>query len=214
MEAFYMKLIFLGPPGAGKGTMATRVAEAAEIPHISTGDIFRYNIKNQTDLGRKVKAILDSGDLVPDSLTIDLVRDRLGQNDARDGFILDGFPRTIPQADALSEMVNIDKVINFSLTDIEVVKRLSGRRVHPGSGRTYHILFNPPKVEDKDDQTGEGLVQREDDREESIKNRLEVYKKQTQPLIEYYRSRDMLTDLDAGPNPDDVFRQLRSVLSI
>jgi adenylate kinase len=209
-----MNLIFLGPPGAGKGTMATRVSEVAGIPHISTGDIFRYNIKNQTDLGKKVKAILDSGDLVPDSLTIDLVRDRLGRDDAKKGFILDGFPRTIPQADALSEMTAIDRVINFSLSDEEVVKRLSGRRVHPGSGRTYHVIFSPPKADGKDDETGEDLVQREDDREESIKNRLAVYKEQTQPLIEYYRSRQLLTDLDSTPSPDEVFQNLRTLLSI
>jgi len=171
-----MRLIFLGPPGAGKGTMAVRVAEAASIPHISTGDIFRYNIKNQTELGKQVKAILDSGELVPDQLTIELVRDRLAQDDAKSGFILDGFPRTVPQADALAEMAPVDKVINFTLSDEEVVKRLSGRRVHPGSGRTYHILFSPPKVEGKDDETGEALVQREDDQEEPIKNRLRVYR--------------------------------------
>ncbi|MDA3951547.1 MAG: adenylate kinase [Spirochaeta sp.] len=209
-----MKLIFLGPPGAGKGTMAVRVADAASIPHISTGDIFRYNIKNQTELGKKVKAILDSGELVPDELTIELVRDRLGQDDAKSGFILDGFPRTVPQADALSEMAPVDNVINFTLSDEEVVKRLSGRRVHPGSGRTYHILFSPPKVEGKDDETGDDLVQREDDREDAIKNRLRVYREQTEPLIEYYRSRGKLVDLDSSPAPEEVFTSLRKILSL
>ncbi len=209
-----MNLIFLGPPGAGKGTMAVKVAEAAAIPHISTGDIFRANIKNKTNLGKKVKAILDSGDLVPDSLTIELVRDRLAREDTKDGFILDGFPRTIPQADALSEMVAIDHAINFVLPDHEVIKRLSGRRIHPASGRTYHVLFNPPMAADKDDVTGEELIQREDDREESIATRLEVYQKQTAPLVEYYRSRDLLIDVDAAPAPEEVFGTLRRVLSL
>lgn len=209
-----MKLVFLGPPGAGKGTMATRLAGHLGVPHISTGDIFRYNIKNQTELGKKVKAILDSGELVPDELTIDLVRDRLGQADASDGYILDGFPRTIPQADALGEMAQLDGVVNFVLGDEEVVKRLSGRRVHPGSGRTYHVLFSPPKAEGKDDETGEDLVQREDDKEEAIRNRLVVYRRETEPLIDYYRSRKMLNDLDASPAPDDVLVALKKLLNV
>ncbi len=209
-----MKLVFLGPPGAGKGTMATRLADHLGVPHISTGDIFRYNIKNQTELGKKVKAILDSGELVPDSLTIDLVRDRLGQADATAGFILDGFPRTIPQADALAEMSALDGAVNFVLNDEEVVKRLSGRRVHPGSGRTYHILFSPPKTAGKDDDTGEDLVQREDDKEDSIRNRLVVYRRETEPLIDYYRSRDLLTDLDSAPAPDEVFVSLLKTLGV
>lgn len=209
-----MKLVFLGPPGAGKGTMAVRLAEAAAIPHISTGDIFRFNIKNGTPLGQKVKAILDSGELVPDSLTIELVEDRLKKEDAHNGFILDGFPRTIPQADALAAMTALDKVINFALEDEEVVRRLSGRRMHPGSGRTYHVLFNPPKVEGKDDETGEDLIQRDDDREEAIKNRLRVYRDQTEPLINYYRSRNLLTDLDSRPAPDAVFASLKQLLAL
>lgn len=208
-----MKLVFLGPPGAGKGTMASRLADERGIPHISTGDIFRANIKNGTDLGTKVKTILDSGELVPDSLTVELVRDRLSQADATAGFILDGFPRTTPQADALGEMVSLDRVINFVLEDEQVIRRLSGRRVHPGSGRTYHVEFSPPKTEDRDDETGEPLVQREDDRPESIATRLAVYRAQTEPLIEYYRGRGLLVDLDATPSPDEVFMRLEATLS-
>jgi adenylate kinase len=194
--------------------MATQLAEYVGIPHISTGDIFRANIKQQTELGKKVKAILDSGELVPDSLTIELVEDRLSQSDAQSGFILDGFPRTVPQADALKDMQSLDSVINFELDDEEVVRRLSGRRVHPGSGRTYHIDFSPPKTEGVDDVTGEPLVQREDDSESSIKNRLRVYREQTQPLIEYYRSQGQLVDLDAGPKPDRVFENLKELLKL
>ena len=207
-----MKLIFLGPPGAGKGTMASRLATHVAIPHISTGDIFRANIKNQTELGQRVKAILDSGELVPDALTVELVQDRLAQADAAAGFILDGFPRTIPQADALASMQTIERAINFELGDNEVIRRLSGRRVHPGSGRTYHVAFNPPKTEGVDDVTGEPLVQREDDREEAIANRLRVYRRQTEPLIAYYEERGLLATIDASPSPDGVFSALTALL--
>lgn len=209
-----MKMVFLGPPGAGKGTMAVRVAAAASIPHISTGDIFRFNIKNGTELGKRVQSILDSGDLVPDALTIELVADRLQKEDASQGYILDGFPRTIGQADALAEMSALDQVINFELSDEEVIRRLSGRRVHPGSGRTYHVLFNPPQVEGKDDQTGEDLVQRDDDKETAIMNRLKVYRDQTEPLIQYYRFRNLLVDLDSSPAPDTVYKALTELLHL
>jgi adenylate kinase len=207
-----MNLIFLGPPGAGKGTMASRLAEEKGIPHVSTGDIFRENINNETDLGKRVKAILDSGELVPDELTIELVRDRLSQEDAKKGFILDGFPRTIPQAEALDGFARIDRVVRFILGDEEIVKRLSGRRVHKASGRTYHIEFSPPKAPGKDDVTGEELMQRPDDREESIKNRLEVYRRQTEPLVDYYQERGLLVDIDARPEPDTVFANLAKSL--
>jgi adenylate kinase len=203
-----MNLIFLGPPGAGKGTMATRLAEERGIPHISTGDIFRENINNETELGKQVKAILDSGELVPDELTIELVKDRLKQEDAKAGFILDGFPRTIPQAEALEGFATIDTVVRFVLGDEEIIKRLSGRRVHKPSGRTYHVVFNPPKAPGKDDVTGEELIQRPDDREESIKNRLEVYRRQTEPLVNFYQEKGLLIDIDASPEPDSVFANL------
>ena len=207
-----MNLIFLGPPGAGKGTMASRLAQDKGIPHISTGDIFRENINNGTDLGKKVKSILDSGELVPDELTVELVKDRLKQDDVSQGFILDGFPRTIPQAEALEDFASIDAVILFTLPDEEIVKRLSGRRVHKPSGRTYHILFSPPKVPGKDDVTGEELIQRGDDSEESIRNRLDVYRKQTQPLVDFYRKKNLLKEVDAGPAPDEVYEKLTANL--
>ncbi len=208
-----MNLVFLGPPGAGKGTMASRLAEEKGIPHISTGDIFRANINNQTELGKKVKSILDSGELVPDELTIELVKDRLAQDDTKKGFILDGFPRTIPQANALDDFATIEKAILFSLSEAEIVKRLSGRRVHKPSGRTYHVEFNPPKVAGKDDVTGEELIQREDDKVDAIRNRLSVYHEQTAPLIDYYQKKDKLVEIDASPSPDEVFSILSEIVS-
>ncbi|MFP4066926.1 MAG: adenylate kinase [Spirochaetota bacterium] len=207
-----MNLIFLGPPGAGKGTMASRLANERGIPHISTGDIFRENINQGTELGKQVKSILDSGELVPDELTVELVKDRLAKDDVADGFILDGFPRTIPQAEALEQFARIDAVVLFTLPDEEIVRRLTGRRVHKPSGRTYHILFSPPKVPGKDDVTGEDLIQRDDDSEESIRNRLQVYRRQTEPLVEYYNRKKLLAEVDAAPEPDDVYTQLTGVI--
>ncbi len=207
-----MNLIFLGPPGAGKGTIAAMVKEAYQIPHISTGDLFRANIKNETELGKRVKAILASGDLVPDEVTIKMVDNRLGEDDAKNGYILDGFPRTIAQADALKEMSKVDYVINFVLEREDILKRLSGRRVCKSTGRTYHILYNPPKVEGIDDETGEPLIQRDDDKEEAILNRLEVYDKSTAPLIDYYKERGLLIDLDASKSPEEVFAELKNIL--
>ena len=181
-----MNLIFLGPPGAGKGTIAAIVKDAYKIPHISTGDLFRANIKNETELGKQVKEILASGNLVPDEITIKMVENRLSESDANDGYILDGFPRTIAQADALASMSDVDYVVNFVIERETILKRLSGRRVCKSTGRTYHILYNPPKVEGIDDETGEPLIQRDDDKEEAILNRLDVYEKSTAPLIDYY----------------------------
>ncbi len=208
-----MNLIFIGPPGAGKGTIAAEAAKKFSIPHISTGDIFRENIRNETELGQKVKSILDRGELVPDELTIDLVRDRLAQPDAANGWILDGFPRTVEQASALDEFATVDRVISFSINDETVIRRLNGRRVHPGSGRTYHVEFNPPRKPDTDDITGEPLIIREDDKEEAIRHRLEVYRDQTEPVIDYYRKDGRVTEIDAGQSIDAVTAQLEEKLS-
>ncbi len=207
-----MKLVFLGPPGAGKGTIAVKAKEVYGVPHISTGDLFRANIKNETELGLKVKAILAAGDLVPDEVTIAMVDARLKEKDAEKGFILDGFPRTVAQADALAEMTGLDAVVNFVLSKDEIVKRLSGRRVCKSTGKTYHILFNPPKVEGIDDETGEPLIQRDDDKEEAIRNRLEVYEKSTAPLIGYYREKGLLIDIDASPSPEEVLESMVKAL--
>lgn len=207
-----MNLVFLGPPGAGKGTMASRLSQDMSIPHISTGDIFRAAVTNQTELGKQVKAIMEAGNLVPDDLTIALVRERLAEPDASGGYILDGFPRTIPQAEALDGFATIERVVRFDLEEKELVKRLSGRRVHKPSGRTYHVLFSPPKVAGKDDVTGEPLIQRPDDQEESIRNRLKVYQDQTAPLVSHYQNRGNLVTIDASPKPDDVYTALRAKL--
>ena len=203
-----MKLVFLGPPGAGKGTIAALAKTYYGIPHISTGDLFRSNIKNNTPLGQKVKEILASGSLVPDEVTIAMVKERLAEDDAKAGFILDGFPRTIAQAEALKGMTGLDAVVNFVLADEEIIKRLSGRRICKSTGRTYHILFNPPKKEGVDDETGEPLIQRDDDKPEAIKHRLEVYAAQTEPLIGYYRNEGLIVDLDASKSPEEVMRLL------
>ncbi|MDD2395404.1 MULTISPECIES: adenylate kinase [Sphaerochaeta] len=207
-----MNLVFLGPPGAGKGTIASEAKNHFDIPHISTGDLFRSHIKGGTELGKQVQAILASGDLVPDSVTIAMVEDRFKQDDAKKGFILDGFPRTIAQADALSKMKNLDFVVNFVLDRDQIVARLSGRRMCKSTGRTYHILYNPPKVEGLDDETGEPLIQRDDDKPEAILNRLAVYEAQTAPLIEYYRERKLLLDIDAAPSPLEVLATLIEAL--
>lgn len=209
-----MRMVFLGPPGAGKGTIASKAKEFYGIPHISTGDLFRSNIKNETELGLQVKSILASGGLVPDSVTIEMVRNRIAEPDCANGFILDGFPRTIPQADALAEMTDLDAVVDFQISADEVVERLSGRRMCPSTGRIYHILFNPPKVEGKDDDTGEDLIQREDDKEEAIKHRLDVYVAQTQPLIDYYKNRGLIREVKTNNalTPTEVFELTKKVL--
>jgi adenylate kinase len=187
MEIFSMRLILLGGPGAGKGTQANFIKDKYGIPQISTGDMLRAAVKAGTPLGLAAKKIMDEGGLVSDDIIIGLVKDRIKEPDCANGFLFDGFPRTIPQADAMKEAgVNIESVVEIAVDDEEIVKRMSGRRAHLASGRTYHVLYNPPKVEGKDDATGEDLVQRDDDKEETVRKRLKVYHDQTEPLIEYY----------------------------
>ncbi|NIR29268.1 MAG: adenylate kinase [Gammaproteobacteria bacterium] len=182
-----MRLILLGPPGAGKGTQATFVSQRYGIPQISTGDMLRAAVKANTPLGRKAKEFMDAGQLVPDRLIVDLVKERIAEPDCKKGFLFDGFPRTIPQAEALrAENILIDFVVEIVVDDEEIIKRMAGRRLHPGSGRTYHEVFNPPKNPGKDDVTGEDLVQREDDKEETVRERLVVYHAQTKPLVDFY----------------------------
>ena len=182
-----MRLILLGAPGAGKGTQAAYITEKHGIPQISTGDMLRAAVKAGSRLGMEAKKFMDAGALVPDEVIIGLVRERIAQADCENGFLFDGFPRTIPQADAMKNAgVDLDYVVEIDVDDAEIVKRLSGRRVHTASGRIYHVTFNPPKVEGKDDVTGEALVQRDDDQEETILKRLEVYHTQTRQLVDYY----------------------------
>lgn len=190
-----MRLILLGGPGAGKGTQANYIKDRYDIPQISTGDMLRAAVKAGTELGRKAKEYMDAGKLVPDEVIIGLVEERIKKPDCEKGFLFDGFPRTIPQADAMKEAgVEIDAVVDIAVPDEEIIRRLSGRRVHLASGRTYHVLFNPPKEEGKDDETGEPLIQRDDDREETVKKRLVTYHEQTEPLIDYYRKWEATED--------------------
>ncbi len=207
-------LVFLGPPGAGKGTQAKRLAKDLGLVHISTGDILRDAVKNQTPLGKKAKEYMDRGELVPDDLIIALIEEVMPPEG---GVIFDGFPRTIAQAEALDEMLDrkglkLDAVILFDVPDEVVVERLSGRRVCPSCGAVYHIKFNPPKEDEICDRCGTKLVQREDDREEVVRNRLEVYRKQTAPLIEYYERKGILIRLDASKDIDEVYQELRKVV--
>ena len=201
--------IFLGPPGAGKGSLAVKVAEAYKIPHISTGDIFRANIKAQTPLGVKVKAIIDSGSLVSDELTFELVKDRLAQDDCKNGYILDGFPRTIPQAEMLEKLVSDVKVVNFEIKDEIVIRRLSTRRVCKACGANFNVLTLPPKVEGVCDKCGGELYQRDDDKQESILHRMDVYREQTEPLINFYKEKGKITNLDASIETDVLLGEFK-----
>ncbi len=185
-----MKLILLGAPGVGKGTQAQFITEAYQIPQISTGDMLREAVKAETPMGLKVKAVMDRGDLVTDDIIIALVKDRISQPDCENGFLFDGFPRTIPQADALVDQgIDLDAIVEIAVPFDEIIKRMSGRRVHPGSGRTYHVEYNPPVKEGVDDETGEPLIQREDDHEDTVRDRLKVYEEQTSPLVAYYQAK-------------------------
>lgn len=183
-----MRIILLGAPGAGKGTQAQFLMNTFNIPQISTGDMLRAAIKEGTELGKKAKEVMDAGKLVSDDIMIGLVQERVAQPDCKNGFLLDGFPRTIPQADAMHEAgIEVDYVIEFAVPDDVIVERMAGRRVHPGSGRVYHVSYNPPQQDGKDDVTGEDLIVREDDKEETVRHRLSVYHEQTEPLVSYYQ---------------------------
>jgi adenylate kinase len=207
-----MKLIFLGPPGAGKGTLAAKAVEFLGAPHISTGAIFRAAIAAKSPLGLKVKAIIDAGKLVDDETTIELVRERLARDDARGGYILDGFPRTIPQAEALAAFSEVDGVVNFDIPDSAVLERLGGRRVCRQCGTNYHQVFNRPKREGICDSCGGEVYIRDDDRAEAVQKRLEVYREQTAPLIGFYRSKGLLIDVDARPAVEQVVENFRRAM--
>ena len=209
-----MKLIFLGPPGAGKGTLAVKAVDIVGCPHISTGAIFREAIAAQSALGLKVKAIIDAGKLVDDGVTIELVKERLAQSDAQKGYILDGFPRTIPQAQALAEFSSVDKVINFDIPDSGVLERLGGRRVCRECGYNFHAVFNKPKNEGVCDHCGGEVYIRDDDRPEAVQKRLEVYRAQTAPLIDFYRQQGLLLDIDARPMIDEIVVNFKNCLGL
>ncbi|WP_300409512.1 adenylate kinase [Lagierella sp.] len=213
-----MRLVLLGPPGAGKGTQAEKIVNEFGVVHVSTGDIFRKNIKEETELGKKVKGYLEQGKLVPDELTIDLVWDRLDQEDCKEGFMLDGFPRTIEQANALTEGlekrgIKLDCVINIDVDANTLIKRLAGRRVCLNCGATYHVDNKPTKVEGVCDKCGSKVVQRDDDKEETVKNRIEVYQRQTEPLIEYYNNQGLIFNVDGTLTADEVFSRVKNHLT-
>ena len=212
-----MKIIMLGAPGAGKGTQAKMIADKYQIPHISTGDIFRANIKNGTELGKKAKEYMDQGLLVPDELVVDLVVDRLAQEDCVNGCVLDGFPRTIPQAEALDAALAakgeaIDYAIDVDVPDENIINRMSGRRACVACGATYHIVHIPTKVEGVCDRCGEGLILRDDDKPETVKKRLDVYHAQTQPLIDYYTAKNVLKSVDGTVDMEEVFQSIVNIL--
>ena len=212
-----MKIIMLGAPGAGKGTQAKKIAEKYQIPHISTGDIFRANIKGGTELGMKAKTFMDQGMLVPDEITIGMLMDRIGQEDCINGYVLDGFPRTIPQAESLTKALaergeKVDYAINVDVPDENIINRMSGRRACLGCGATYHITFNPPVKEGICDTCGQELVLRDDDKPETVKKRLDVYHQQTQPLIDYYKNAEVLAEVDGTQPMEAVFQGIVEIL--
>ena len=212
-----MKIIMLGAPGAGKGTQAKMIADKYQIPHISTGDIFRENIKNGTELGKEAKTYMDKGELVPDELTVRILLDRVAQPDCENGYVLDGFPRTIPQAEVLDQELSkrnetIDYAINVEVPDENIVRRMSGRRACVNCGATYHIVHVPPKQEGICDKCGKELILRDDDKEETVKNRLNVYHEQTQPLIDFYQNKGVLKEVDGTVDMMDVFKAITDIL--
>ncbi len=212
-----MKIIMLGAPGAGKGTQAKMIAEKYSIPHVSTGDIFRANIKNETPLGMEAKKYMDEGKLVPDELTVQILLDRVAKEDCANGYVLDGFPRTIPQAEVLNDALEkmgdkIDYAIDVAVPDENIVNRMSGRRACVTCGATYHIVHIPPKVENVCDKCGSNLILRDDDKPETVLNRLKIYHEQTQPLIEYYTAKGVLKTVDGTKDMKDVFADIVSIL--
>ena len=214
-----MKIIMLGAPGAGKGTQAKKIADLCKVPHISTGDIFRANIKEGTELGKKAKTYMDAGDLVPDELVCDLVVDRIQQDDCTEGFILDGFPRTIPQAEALTNALNaiehkIEYALNIDVPDENIIHRMAGPTASGRCGATYHVEFNPPKTADVCDVCGDALILRDDDKPETVTNRLNVYHEQTKPLIDYYEKQGIVHTIDGTQTMDEVFSDIRKILGV
>ncbi|MCR5118304.1 MAG: adenylate kinase [Lachnospiraceae bacterium] len=212
-----MKIIMLGAPGAGKGTQAKMIAETYKLPHVSTGDIFRANIKNNTELGKEAKTYMDKGELVPDELTVRILLDRVAQDDCKNGYVLDGFPRTIPQAEVLDSELDklgekVDFAIDVEVPDENIVRRMSGRRACLKCGATYHIVHIPPKKEGICDACGSELVQRDDDKEETVKNRLSVYHQQTQPLIDFYDNKGVLKTVDGTKDSAEVFEDIKRIL--
>ncbi|PSL42548.1 adenylate kinase [Salsuginibacillus halophilus] len=212
-----MNLILMGLPGAGKGTQAEMIVEKYGIPHISTGDMFRAAIKNETELGQQAKSYMDAGELVPDEVTVGIVRERLSQPDCSEGFLLDGFPRTVKQAEALEDILasldtSLDFVLNINVDKDKLKERLTGRRVSPTSGKTYHVMFNPPKVEGKCDEDGSELIQRDDDKPETVEKRLQVNIEQQQPLIDFYENKGYLRTIDGDQDIHDVFGDIDELL--
>ena len=213
-----MKIVMLGAPGAGKGTQAIKIADKYDIPHISTGDIFRANIKGGTELGQKAKSYIDKGELVPDEVTIGMLLDRIAQDDCKNGYVLDGFPRTIPQAESLTEALKsqgdrIDFALNIEVPDEAIIKRMSGRRACPKCGATYHIVYAAPKTENICDKRGTELIIRSDDKPETVKDRLNVYHQQTEPLIAYYKTTGVLREVDGTQELPKVFEDVVAILS-
>lgn len=213
-----MKIVMLGAPGAGKGTQAIKIADKYDIPHISTGDIFRANIKGGTELGQKAKSYIDRGELVPDEVTIGMLLDRIAQDDCKNGYVLDGFPRTIPQAESLTEALKsqgdkIDFALNIDVPDEAIIERMSGRRACPKCGATYHIVYAAPKTENICDKCGTELIIRSDDKPETVKDRLNVYHQQTEPLIAYYKAAGVLREVDGTQELPKVFEDVVAILS-
>lgn len=212
-----MKIIILGAPGAGKGSQASRIAKEYQLPHISTGDIFRANLKEETELGKRAKSFMDKGELVPDDITIAMLLERIHKEDCKNGYILDGFPRTIPQAEALKEALakkdeKIDLALDVEASDELIIKRMAGRRTCPACGAIYHIVTLPPKTEGICDRCGADLIQRKDDNEETVKNRLKIYHEVTEPLISYYKKEGILEEIDGAEELDKVFEKVKRII--